>query len=846
MKHKLLISLFLVVSILLPVSAAPMWAQGPTPQGARQPAASVERFAPASDPVLGPQGVMVLRVYFQDYAATTRYTKAEVEGMLTDIDKLYQNISYGAMSIDYQVSDLFQLPDNRSAYIDDGGAVGTCAEDSGGDLSCGSKFGKVLGDAIANSPAGLNWSAIKAVLVVMAETDPGEFHRGQGGAGCNLPMGPGGDIANVGCAIFSENPSDTDLQVWGRWAHEVGHAFQGDSGPAHPSNYNSEFELMDSNYPGQIGVYEKQEVLDYPGWLPESKYVTFTPDCTVGPSPCTGEGGGTAYLWAMEYDPDGMPNKQAAKAYITNSLYYMISVRRRVNGDELNGGFQPGPSGDYGIPDEGVLIERVEEGAAQVVTLMAPPALTRNDLWHEGETYTSAGDGIWITVGKQLDDDNYEVFVRYNEQAAMQPDVMLYPWTSPPGNTWETTDIWIDSPVNGYGVYSYGTWNALDGNPVPRGNGDEPALGLVNRLYARVRNVGGAPATDVVVNFEITDPPGLGIGGATGWASLGSVDSALFPDLATILPGEFVDVFLDWTPNFPPPASGLEGEAFYFHTCLRVTLDKVTNETVFGNQDGDMEQENVFYFAVPETAVSAPIYDAVIHLHNDDLYEPRYFVVDWETNLPDGWRVDVNKGELGLELGPGEMADIPIVIEPDPAYSGLPGVVGAVEVRASWHRLFVSDLDPKDMHPWFEELGGVVVQAAVKQETKLDCTVRETGQGQYYVRCELGGFDGYYDAKNPFRVLIQALGRTATGERRFLPDIFLLLTADERGVAEGTLQLPRERGVAEGTAQPPEATVVEVVGLFAGTEFLTSAASGYRALHPVLLYLPLVLRNSGL
>ena len=59
----------------------------------------------------------------------------------------------------------------------------------------------------------------------------------------------------------------------------------------------------------------------------------------------------------------------------------------------------------------------------------------------------------------KINDDNYLVLVTYDQDSALQPDVMLYPWTSPPGDTWETTDIWIDSPANGYNTYRYGTWN---------------------------------------------------------------------------------------------------------------------------------------------------------------------------------------------------------------------------------------------------------------------------------------------------------------------------------------------------------------------------------------------------
>ncbi|MGD8518288.1 MAG: hypothetical protein PVG54_15090, partial [Anaerolineae bacterium] len=660
------------------------------------------------DVVTGAQRVMVLRVYFNDYSNTSRYTQTEVEGFFDQLDQLWQDISYGTISIDYQVSALFQLPDNRSAYIDDGGTPDTCAEDSSGDLSCGDKFGKVLLDAIADSPGTLDWNDLDAVMVVMAETSASQFHRGQGSGSCNLPMGPDGDIANVGCAIFSENPTETDLQVWGRWAHEIGHAFQ-QGGPAHPSNYKSEFELMDSNYPGQSGIFEKLADMAFPGWLPEAKYQTFTPSCAVGPTPCTGLGGGSAFLWAMEYDPAGKPNTQAVQAFITDNLYYLISVRRRVNGDELNGQYQGGAPGTTGIPDEGVLIERVEEGAEQWVTVIGKGG-DRNDLWDGGDTYTNTDDGIQIIV-LSVDDDNYEVYVTYDQEASLQPDVMLMPWTSPPGDTWETTDIWIDSPVNGYNTYRYGSWNDLSGNPVPRGNGDAPAIGLVNRLYARVRNIGGAPASDVVVNFEINDPPGLGING--DFIPLGTVTQADFPDLGTINPGEFVDVFLEWTPTYDISDEELEDGFVNLHTCLRVILDAVANETVLGNQDGDREQENIFYFEVPDEP-GETAYDTVIHLYNEDPFDTQYFYLQYESDLPDNWDLDINGGDLVVQLAPQEMVDVPVQITAHmtDVVSYPAGTVFGVDVGASRLNLLENELDPTDQHPEFETLGGVRVETS--------------------------------------------------------------------------------------------------------------------------------------
>ena len=777
--------------------------------------------------VTGAQRVMVLRVYFNDYTNTTRYTQAEVEGFFDQLDQLWQDISYGAISIDYQVSTLFQLPQNRSAYVDDGGTVDTCAEDSSGDLSCGDKFWDVLQDAIANSPDTLDWSDLDAVMVVMAETDATEFHRGQGSGSCNLPMGPDGDVANVGCAIFSENPTETDLQVWGRWAHEIGHAFQ-QGGPAHPSNYRSEFELMDSNYPGQSGVFEKLADMAFPGWLPEAKYQTFTPSCDVGPTPCTGLGGGSAFLWAMEYDPDDKPNVQAVQAFITDDLYYLISVRRRVNGDELNGQFQGGAPGTNGIPDEGVLIERVEEGAEQWVTVIGKGG-DRNDLWDNGDTYTNAADGIEIIV-LGLDDDNYQVYVTYDKEASLQPDVMLMPWTSPPGNTWETTDIWIDSPVNGYNTYRYGSWNDLSGNPVPRGNGDAPAIGLVNRLYARVRNIGGAPASDVVVNFEINDPPGLGING--DFIPLGTVTQAEFPDLGTINPGEFVDVFIEWTPTYDVSDEELEDGLVNLHTCLRVKLDAVANETVLGNQDGDREQENIFYFEVPEEAGTSA-YNTVFRLYNDDPFETEFFFLQYESDLPEGWELDINGGDLVVKLAPHEMVEVPVQVTahmtdvvPFPA-----GTVFGVDISASRLNLLQSELDPKDQHPEFETLGGVRVETSVQNPVTLPCDVRIADNGMIYVRCKMEGLGPNDEPTRLPGVLVAGAYRIG-GKLRFLPDGTRLARMDKE--ANISLDIP--------ASSLPEGAQGLVV-LFAGTDQLTSASSGYLPILDNRVYLPLQLKN---
>ena len=100
----------------------------------------------------------------------------------------------------------------------------------------------------------------------------------------------------------------------------------------------------------------------------------------------------------------------------------------------------------------------------------------RDKLWREGDTFTNASDGLTIAVTKKFDADNYNVAVRYGDQSN-KADVGINPWRSPPGNTYETTDIWIDSPVNNYGTFRYGTWPDLMGGRFPRAMATIPPSG---------------------------------------------------------------------------------------------------------------------------------------------------------------------------------------------------------------------------------------------------------------------------------------------------------------------------------------------------------------------------------
>jgi hypothetical protein len=662
--------------------------------------------------ITGSQKIVVLRVRFNDYPETSRFTQEEVQSLFDkEINTLWQNNSYGNISISATVSPLLELPENRSDYVTDY---------SDGDLSEDGQYMKVLLDSVeVANDNGIDFTGAAAVMVLMAETDRDQFHRGQGSK-CNLPIGPDGSSPLIGCAIISENPSEESPKYWGRWSHEIGHALQGE-GPAHPSNYNSMFELMDALYPGQVGMFSKQEGMGFPGWTPPGKYQTISP----------GSGGGSAVITAEELAPGSVVEQQAIKVETgTPSLYYMVSVRRKLNGDEV-----------LPIPDEGVLIERVVVGGNSAINdcpkddspcprwvEVKGKGGSRNTLWKVGDTYSNTSDGVFIHVVQRLDANTWLIQVGYGDTD--QPDVMIRPWLSPPLHRYETTDIWVDSSCNGYGTYQYGTlFPAGDDTSVGRGNGDNPCANNENRLYARVRNIGGSTATDVKVHFDAHEPLGMGMNGEVGWTLIGSVDSSDFPGLAAIAPGDYVDVYVTWTPAVPPEKLSEPGN-FNFHSCVRVRIDPVEGEMITTNQDGmspNQERENIdqTYVAPSPGGAGSPI-RRTIQLHNESASRAKTFNLFWDSELPSAWTLIVNENNPVVSIPPGGVKEIPVVIIPNGPRTV--GQIHNVHIAADSLKLLVNDLDPTDVHPVYEELSGVTLEFRVADPSSIRVSSQHQGQ----------------------------------------------------------------------------------------------------------------------
>jgi hypothetical protein len=741
---------------------------------------------------------IVMRVDFQDSGATPpRYSRQEVEQLLVHVTNLHTENSNNTVNVQFLVTDVFRLPKNKAAY--NGQAA----------------FGTTVQDALASAPAAVQAlfaDDVHAIVVLLSQTTD----RGAS-TYLTLNVGANGSPIFVGSSVVGENPGDSDMTVWGRWAHEVGHDMQSGGASAntpnqvaiggHPSGYNSDFDLMDRNYPGRIGAVSIQPDNQFEGWLPAAKYQTFT----------RAGGGGNAAIWAVEYDQSAQPNIQAVKIEVAPPhVYYMVSVRRRVRGDDLNDTNAP-----PGIPDEGVLIERVDEvtnptaistviGRNKGPTCSTPPDdCNRRELWKEGDVFHGQNEPT-IEITKKVDADNYLIRVIYNDGGPPQPDVMINPWLSPPGNTWETTDIWVDSPVNGFGVFRYGMWDDGTGHMVPSGNGDDPAIGLTNRVYARVRNVGNAPASNVVVTFEVTDPLGMGIAGASGWALIGKVDSTTFPQLASIPAGGAVDVYVNWKPNVALTAAQMAAGVFYFHSCLRIRIDPVVGETVLANQDGDREQENIDYFQVPPTSGPKPPHKHSVSVRNDDLGRNKDLILGYRLVGPrkgsTDWRVLVNNGVIAVTLTPGEQREIPVEITPGPS-TNRPGQRYSVDVFSlSLHQL-VNDLDKKDEHNEFRYTGGTRIEGLIVIPTRLNCSASINSKGVISV---VGQVDFQGQVEKPSGSLpIMAVGWNS--KRGFIESSSIHMVPDGKG---------RFRGSIKGS---PKDALDRFDCMFAGTSEVSSA-----------------------
>ena len=709
---------------------------------------------------MGAYDLVILRVFFSDAPGSPNYTLAQLTAAGGEIETYFEKMSNSQLDMRVRATQV-SLAQTRGYYFD------ACQpEGSEPRVPCPPPLQADAAQAAA--AAGFSFTGVNGIIFLFP-TCGGDVTYGTVNIARPGVSGSFQQSYDFECPLPAglSNPGPSGV-AWNAWAHEIGHQLQiidgtvlGGRWNGHPSGYSSGYDLMDSCYPCSESVYGLSGApvmntakLVFPGWLPTSKVVTV-------PAPPAGSSGTTIVLAPISQLSSTSTAAQGIKIPISPVLYYVVQAKRRLNADAVGAG--------PGIYDEGIHILRVDESADPPVTPITPcgnlfpgpctnagvdPGLcllpggaspTRAGqvsnrcwpfpLWHVGDNFTDATNAIQIRVVAESG-NGFAVTVNRSVPPG-RPDVFMIPWLSPPMNTWETSDIWVDSGCNGYeatvGPAGLRYGRRPDGTVI--GNGDDPCANHDNRIYARVRNGGDAPANNIRVNFRVTSPLGVGIRGAAGWTPVGTATATEFPALASLAPGATADVYVVWR----PPVDGAALGRFNFHSCVQVLIDTVAGEIVTGNQDGEGEQENFDNFEVVRDVAYAhyePLQREFFlrnpYTENMPPYGPRTFFLNTISELPPSWNWIVANNLPSLTLNPDEVRMAPIkIVVPD----GEPvGVTYLLKVDARTETTLENPGVPPgwpggNTHHTTSVVAGVVLaaQTVIRTELNLDAMLNGAG-----------------------------------------------------------------------------------------------------------------------
>ena len=474
----------------------------------------------------GSQDVAVICAHFNS-DPTTRWSTLEIEGIMDTISDFWSDMSYQTVSINHQVEGWYELPQTLVQY---------------GDLM--TAWDEVIDDAIQLADANIDFSQFDYIMVWI-----NTWWRGISTIGDWYQIGSpetSDGTFNVGATLVGERNPEAESAVWGRAAHEMGHFFG--LRHTHP-NYNSDYSLMARGYPSDLNVYS-QSIDGATGWF----------DTSLNQMVIQSGGQGEYVVRPRSVDVSG--DIQSLKVEISSTTYYLAEVVRQMDEDAW-------------VSDEGVLIYKVDGPVTgEPCTDMHSPTDT---LWQTNQTFEDTTHDITIAIMEEIG-DAWRIIVSNN---AGSPDPRIIDWGDPEGQPppYETVDIWVDSPLNGWDFYRH-----RDSSGNPTGNGDEPWANHENRLCARIRNIGQAIAYDVTVNFKFRYPI------STGNPDWIDVDTYTISSLA---PGTSQEIYVLWTPevDVDPDQSG----SVYVHGCVRVEIEEYTGELSTANNHA---QENIGYFEV--------------------------------------------------------------------------------------------------------------------------------------------------------------------------------------------------------------------------------------------------------
>lgn len=224
-------------------------------------------------------------------------------------------------------------------------------------------------------------------------------------------------------------------------------------------------------------------------------------------------------------------------------------------------------------------------------------------------------------------------------------DVSINKWSPPP---WETSDIWVDNRAeNNWDVYTYA---ADEDGLVPELNGDNVAVGEVNRVYARIRNSGDvAIPDDIELVFKVAVPLRV------GEASESVIETEIGRTIVTGGldgrggPNAEKRAYIEWTPR----------DTNQEHVCIKVYVTPVSGE--LNATENNNAQENLTQWFSEAASPFAPVSFSII---TENPFPERTSQIRLRVpKVPLGWTVQVE--DVEFVLNPGEVYKQHVTVTPE-------------------------------------------------------------------------------------------------------------------------------------------------------------------------------------
>ncbi|EPE26335.1 E set [Glarea lozoyensis ATCC 20868] len=590
-------------------------------------------------PPTGTARILAVCLYPKDrQPADLAAAKANIVSLGASVTQYYQQASYSKINVAVDVTDYGVMLDNFDWYYR------ASSTDPGYPNFKGEVLSQINAEA-AQHAVNQNFN-LESYDVLMIAVRMGTFVRAWGGgiAGPhfdfqNQARYPGTHIditisKSLGQMILGDDAT------WDRFAHEFGHNIV-----SSPSSAILEEDIYGSDLPP--GADASAAPFDLMGQHPQMPLFSVFHLNKLGwfnaQNVLTLQWNTQPTIVEKEIVAHGLTENStssrvhAIKIQVSTGLEYWIEVRQT-----------PGTTGqifDPQIPvqagkDGGVVITRVTTGvqnnnqSMRLITLLQ----TNTNCLKTGDVAVDPARTLLITV---LNDNVQarplicKVRVEWAQPTQPTPngtfDLSIEPWNT---NNYTTPDIWVDrNPFNAY--------DRVDGVGNPVNGGDDPRVGEINKIRARIHNTGTQKANNVQVTFYSITPPGVGDNGT--WTPLTTVP------IAEIANNSAMITSADWVPSV--------GQ----HTCLQVIIGTQTGEILLGN---NRAQENVFSFQPASHSVPEPV-ELPVTIRNP--LNVRTLIFLNLENVPEGFYVYLPHqvvtveplGERNLELLVIPMKEIP-------------------------------------------------------------------------------------------------------------------------------------------------------------------------------------------